>query len=251
MIEFNNVQLGYGKKPVLTSLNFRIRKGDFFGIVGPNGAGKTTLLRAILGLLKPIKGEITFPKNGKGYKKSIGYVPQHASVDEIYPITVLEMVLMGRYEKIGIFKRPKEKDYEIAKEMLKNVGIENLANKNYRELSGGQKQRTLIARAMVGEPSILILDEPVEGMDIHGEQAIMKLTKDIHTKYSLTVILVSHNLNVVANYVKTLAIIYNNTLKLGPIDSILSEETLAKVYGIKVKIANISGQKAIISKLNE
>jgi len=251
MIEFNNVQLGYGKKPVLTSLNFRIRKGDFFGIVGPNGAGKTTLLRAILGLLKPIKGEITFPKNGKGYKKSIGYVPQHASVDEIYPITVLEMVLMGRYEKIGIFKRPKEKDYEIAKEMLKNVGIKNLANKNYRELSGGQKQRTLIARAMVGEPSILILDEPVEGMDIHGEQAIMKLTKDIHTKYSLTVILVSHNLNVVANYVKTLAIIYNNTLKLGPIDSILSEETLAKVYGIKVKIANISGQKAIISKLNE
>jgi ABC-type Mn2+/Zn2+ transport system ATPase subunit len=251
MIEFNNVDLGYGKKPVLTSLNFNIQTGDFFGIVGPNGAGKTTLLKAILGLLKPIKGEITFPEHGKGYKKKIGYVPQHASVDEIFPITVQEMVLMGRYEKIGIFKRPKEKDYETVKEMLKNVGIENLANKNYRELSGGQKQRTLIARAMVGESNTLILDEPVEGMDIQGEIAIMELIKSLHAEYMLTVILVSHDLNIVANYVKTLSIIDKNTLKLGPVDSMLSEETLAKVYGIKVKIANISGQKAIISKLNE
>jgi len=251
MIKFSNVQLGYGKNPVLTSLNFNIQKGDFFGIVGPNGAGKTTLLKAILGLLKPIKGEITFPDNGKGYKKSIGYVPQHASVDEIFPITVLDMVLMGRYEKIGIFKRPKKRDYEIAEEMLKNVSIENLANKSYRELSGGQKQRTLIARAMVGEPSTLILDEPVEGMDIQGEIAIMELIKTLHTEYTLTVILVSHDLNIVANYVKTLSIIDKNTLKLGPVDSILNEETMAKVYGIKVKIVNISGQKAIITKLNE
>ncbi|ODS31569.1 MAG: bacterial ABC transporter cassette [Candidatus Scalindua rubra] len=251
MIQFNNVQLGYGKKPVLTSLNFRIRKGDFFGIVGPNGAGKTTLLKAILGLLKPIKGKITFPENGKGYKKSIGYVPQHASVDEIYPITVREMVLMGKYEKIGIFKRPKEKDYEIAKEMLKNVGIENLADKNYRELSDGQKQRTLIARAMVGEPNILLLDEPIEGMDIQGEMAIMEVIKTLHAEYSLTVILVSHELNIVANYVKTLAIIDKGTLKIGPVNSILTENTLANVYGIGVKIANISGQKVIISKLNE
>lgn len=251
MIEFNNVDLGYGKKPVLTSLNFNIQTGDFFGIVGPNGAGKTTLLKAILGLLKPINGEITFPDHGKGYKKGIGYVPQHASVDEIFPITVQEMVLMGRYEKIGIFKRPKEKDYETVKEMLKNVGIETLVDKNYRELSGGQKQRTLIARAMVGEPKTLILDEPVEGMDIQGEIAIMELIKTLHTEYTLTVILVSHDLNIVANYVKTLSIIDKNTLRLGPVDSILNEETLAKVYGIKVKIANISGQKAIISKLNE
>lgn len=251
MIEFKNVQLGYGRKPVLVSLDFKIQKGDFFGIVGPNGAGKTTLLKAILGLLKPIKGEITFPDNGKGYKKSIGYVPQHASVDEIFPITVLDMVLMGRYEKIGIFKRPKKRDYKIAEEMLKNVSIENLANKSYRELSGGQKQRTLIARAMVGEPSTLILDEPVEGMDIQGEIAIMELIKTLHTEYTLTVILVSHDLNIVANYVKTLSIIDKNTLKLGPVDSILNEETMARVYGIKVKIVNISGQKVIISKLNE
>jgi ABC-type Mn2+/Zn2+ transport system ATPase subunit len=251
MIEFNNVDLGYGKKPVLTSLNFKIQTGDFFGIVGPNGAGKTTLLKAILGLLKPIKGEITFPGHGKAYRKMTGYVPQHASVDEIFPVTVQEMVLMGRYEKIGIIKRPKEKDYEIVKEMLKNIGIENLANKDYRELSGGQKQRTLIARAMVGEPNTLILDEPVEGMDIHGGITIMELIKSLHAAYKLTVILVSHDLNIVANYVKILSIIDKNTLKLGPVDSMLSEETLAKVYGIKVKIANISGQKAIISKLNE
>lgn len=251
MIKFSNVQLGYSRRPVLNALNFDIQKGDFFGIVGPNGAGKTTLLKAILGLLKPIKGEITFPDNGKGYKRSIGYVPQHASVDEIFPITVQEMVLMGRYEKIGIFKRPKKRDYEIAWEMLKNIGIENLADKNYRELSGGQKQRTLIARAMVGEPKTLILDEPVEGMDIQGEIAIMELVKTLHAEYALTVILVSHDLNIVANYVKTLSIIDKNTLKLGPVDSILNEETMAKVYGIKVEIVNISGQKAIISKLNE
>ncbi|MHC4138947.1 MAG: metal ABC transporter ATP-binding protein [Planctomycetota bacterium] len=216
MIKFSNVQLGYGRRAVLNALNFEIQKGDFFGIVGPNGAGKTTLLKAILGLLKPVKGEITFLKNGRGYKKSIGYVPQHASVDAIFPITTRDMVLMGRYAKMGIFKRPKSRDYSIAEKMLKNVGIENLAERNYRELSGGQKQRTLIARAMVGEPNILILDEPVEG----------------------------------ANYVKTLSIIHNNTLKLGSVDSMFNEKTMARVYGTDVKIVNISGQKAIISKLN-
>ena len=113
MIKFSNVQLGYGRRPVLNALNFEIQKGDFFGIVGPNGAGKTTLLKAILGLLKPVKGEISFLNNGRGHKKSIGYVPQHASVDEIFPITTLDMVLMGRYAKMGIFKRPKSRDYKI------------------------------------------------------------------------------------------------------------------------------------------
>ncbi len=251
MIKFSNVQLGYGRRVVLNALNFEIQKGDFFGIVGPNGAGKTTLLKAILGLLKPVKGEINFLKNGKGHKKSIGYVPQHASVDEIFPVTTLEMVLMGRYAKMGIFKRPKNRDYEIAEKMLKNVGMENLAKRNYRELSGGQKQRTLIARAMVSEPDVLILDEPVEGMDVQGEIAIMELIKVLHAEYSLTAILVCHDLNIVANYVKTLSIIHNNTLKLGPVDSILNEETMAKVYGTQVKIVNIDGQKSIISKLNE
>ena len=217
----------------------------------PNGAGKTTLLKAILGLLKPIKGEVCFLNNGRGRKKSIGYVPQHASVDEIFPITTLDMVLMGRYAKMGIFKRPKSKDYEIAEKMLKNVGMENFAKRNYRELSGGQKQRTLIARAMASEPDILILDEPVEGMDVQGEISIMELIKGLHAEYSLTVILVCHDLNIVANYVKTLSIIHNNTLKLGPVDSMLNEETVAKVYGTQVKIVNIAGQKAIISKLNE
>ncbi|MBT6225105.1 MAG: metal ABC transporter ATP-binding protein [Candidatus Scalindua sp.] len=251
MIKFSNVQLGYGRKPVLTAINFEIQKGDFFGIVGPNGAGKTTLLKAILGLLKPLKGEISFLNNGRGHRKSIGYVPQHASVDEIFPVTTLEMVLMGRYAKMGIFKRPKSMDYKIAEKMLKNVGMENFAKRNYRELSGGQKQRTLIARAMVGEPNILILDEPVEGMDIQGEIAIMELIKTLQTEYALTVILVCHDLNIVANYVKTLSIIHKNTLKLGPVDSILNEETMSKVYGTQVKIVNIDGQKAIISKLNE
>ncbi|MFQ5963245.1 MAG: metal ABC transporter ATP-binding protein [Candidatus Scalinduaceae bacterium] len=250
MIEFDNVHLGYGKKPVLTSLNFSIENADFFGIVGPNGSGKTTLLKAILGLLRPLKGRITFSNNEQRHERRIGYVPQHAFVDELFPITVLEMVIMGRYGRIGLFKRPKRKDYEIAKEMLKNVGIENLAYKNYRELSGGQKQRTLIARAMVGKPSILLLDEPVEGMDIHGEWAIMKLVKDLHDKYPLTVILVSHDLNVVANYVKTLAIIDKGTLSLGPVDTILTEEMMLKVYGVRVKMTNISGQKVITSRLN-
>ena len=251
MIKFSNVQLGYGKRVVLNALNFEIQKGDFFGIVGPNGAGKTTLLKAILGLLKPVKGEINFLKNGKGHKKSIGYVPQHASVDEIFPVTTLEMVLMGRYAKMGIFKRSKNRDYKIANKMLKNVGMKNLSKRNYRELSGGQKQRTLIARAMVSEPDILILDEPVEGMDVQGEIAIMELIKVLHAEYSLTAILVCHDLNIVANYVKTLSIIHKNTLKLGPVDSILNEETMSKVYGTQVKIVNIDGQKAIISKLNE
>src|SRR2546425_1241090 len=161
LIQFDKVDLGYGRRRVLTAIEFDVISGDFLGIVGPNGAGKTTLLKAILGLLKPMAGIVERPAEGL----RIGYVPQRESVDTLFPLTVLDIVLMGRYTRLGPFGRPGKADRAEAMASLEHVGITNLAHRPYPNLSGGQKQRTLIARALVGDPNLLILDEPTNGMD--------------------------------------------------------------------------------------
>src|SRR5437870_12918214 len=143
LIVFENADLGYGRQRVLQGVNFDVIPGDFLGIVGPNGAGKTTMLKAILGLLKPISGRVTVTSEGL----RIGYVPQRESVDTLFPLTVMDIVLMGRYTRLGPFGRPGTADKEFAMRALDHVGITKLAGRPYPNLSGGQKQRALIARA--------------------------------------------------------------------------------------------------------
>src|ERR1041385_3074648 len=173
LIEFNHTDLGYGRNVVLRDIHFDIEQGDFLGIVGPNGAGKTTLLKAILGLLKPLSGQVSVDAGGL----RIGYVPQRESVDTLFPLTVMDIVLMGRYSRLGPFSRPGKMDHDLAMKALEHVGITNLAHRSYPNLSGGQKQRALIARALVGDPNLLILDEPTNGMDLVSERAIMELVR--------------------------------------------------------------------------
>src|SRR5437588_2416737 len=201
LIVFEKVDLGYGRNVVLRDIHFDIEQGDFLGIVGPNGAGKTTLLKAILGLLKPLSGQVFVSAGGL----RIGYVPQRESVDTLFPLTVMDIVLMGRYTRLGPFGRPGRDDKERAMEALRSVGITDLANRSYPNLSGGQKQRALIARALVGNPNLLILDEPTNGMDLASERAIMELVRMLHDEDRITVLMVSHLLHTVVNYAKRIA----------------------------------------------
>src|ERR1043166_2324297 len=198
LIVFERADLGYGNRRILSGIDFDVVAGDFLGIVGPNGAGKTTLLKAILGLLKPMAGRVERPAGSV----NIGYVPQRESVDTLFPLTVLDIVLMGRYSRLGPFGRPTRDDKERAFKALDHVGIRDLANRSYQNLSGGQKQRALIARALVGEPTLLILDEPTNGMDLVSEKAIMELVRHLHDVDRITVLMVSHLLNTVVNYAK-------------------------------------------------
>ncbi|MCC6443799.1 MAG: metal ABC transporter ATP-binding protein [Armatimonadetes bacterium] len=244
LIEFRNADLGYGRRSVLERIDFSIYAGDFLGIVGPNGAGKTTILKSILGLLKPVRGEVVFREGNL----RIGYVPQRETLDSAFPLSMLDIVLMGRYPRIGLIRRPGKEDYEKANECLAHVGISNLAHRPYRNLSGGQKQRALIARALAGEPSLLVLDEPTNGMDLASEEAIMSLIERLHTEdASLTILMVSHLLNTVANYAHRLVILGDGDLRIGPVEEVLTSQNITNLYGMPVQVALVNGRRVVLA----
>jgi ABC-type Mn2+/Zn2+ transport system ATPase subunit len=243
LVRFDHATLGYGRRVVLSDLNFEIPEGDFLGLVGPNGAGKTTVLRAILGTLAPMHGTVTV-KQGLRF----GYVPQRDSVDYGFPLRVLDVVLMGRYDRIGLGRRPTRDDRDRAVQALNHVGIAHLADQQLSALSGGQKQRTLIARALVGEPSILVLDEPTNGMDLVSTTQILSLVRDLHERDNLTVLMVSHALNEVANYVQRIALTMEGAFRIGTVDEILDERTLSTMYGIPVQVDEVHGHRIVVAR---
>jgi len=246
LIEFQNATLGYGRKIVLQDMNFTIHAGDYFGMVGPNGAGKTTLLRAILGILKPLSGKVAI-HGVAGAPLRFGYVPQRDTIDDLLPYTVREVVMMGRYRQIGIFHRPQKTDREIVLESLQHVDVADLQNRAFKDLSGGQKQRVLIARALASKPAALILDEPTNGMDFSSKISILELIHRLHEEDRLTVIMVSHFLDDVANYVKRLAIVERNFFQVGELNEVLTEKNLSSVYQMPIMVTPINGAKVILA----
>lgn len=229
LLEFKDVHLGYRGEMVLSSVNLLIEEGDFIGIVGPNGAGKTTLLRAIAGVLKPMKGEIITYKPSL----SIGYVPQRILLDETYPLTAMEIVCMGLYKKVGVLRnvgRYKEK----AKEVLKIVGLEGMENKLYRELSGGQKQKVLLARALVSEPEILLLDEPITDLDVASQKGMMEFLTRLNKEKGMTILLVSHLLDVVAERAEKIVMLGDGRVVSGRREEMLSPEMLREFFGLPI-----------------
>jgi ABC-type Mn2+/Zn2+ transport system ATPase subunit len=242
LIEFDGVSVGYGRRVVLADVNLTVQAGDFLGIVGPNGAGKTTLLKTLLGTHAPLAGRLTVATTAGMF----GYVPQREAVDETFPLTVREMIMMGRYAHIGLLRRPQQEDRAAVLSAAEHVGIEPLLDRRYRTLSGGQKQRTLIARALAAEPRVLVLDEPTNGMDLPAEKAIMDLVRHLHVHDQLTVIMVSHLLNVVASYVQRLAIVGDGRLEVGPIDAMLTAQKLSALYRIPVLVDRIDGRAVVL-----
>lgn len=241
-IEFKRATLGYGRKIVLKDISFSISAGDYFGLVGPNGAGKTTLLRAILGTLQPLQGEVRCDPSIR-----FGYVPQRDTVDYIMPYTVQEVVMMGRYHQIGLFRTPGTTDRDIVVESLRHVDIEDLRFRSFKDLSGGQKQRALIARALASKPAVLILDEPTNGMDLSSRTSILDLIHRLHTEDQLTVLMVSHILDDVANYVKRIAIVERDFFQVGDVDAVLTAQNLSTLYQMPVRVVDMDGSKIILA----
>jgi manganese/zinc/iron transport system ATP- binding protein len=243
LISFRAATLGYGRRIVLSNLTFDIEQGDFLGLVGPNGAGKTTVLRALLGTLAPLSGTVTLAPNLR-----FGYVPQREHVDQNFPLKVLDVVLMGRYARMGVGRRPSAADRQAAIAALEQVGIADQAGRLLTDLSGGQKQRTLIARALVGEPDVLVLDEPTNGMDLVSTTQILGLIRDLHERAGLTVLMVSHALNEVANYVERIALVVQGGFRIGGVDEIITEETLRQMYGIPVDVERFHGHRVVVAR---
>jgi ABC-type Mn2+/Zn2+ transport system ATPase subunit len=243
LISFDHATLGYGRRVVLSDISFDIPAGDFLGLVGPNGAGTTTILRAILGSLVPMQGSVVMAPGLR-----FGYVPQRDSVDYGFPLKVIDVVLMGRYDRIGLMRRPSPSDRALAAAALDHVGVGHLADQQLNALSGGQKQRVLIARALVGQPNVLVLDEPTNGMDLVSTTQILGLVRELHERDNLTVLMVSHALNEVANYVNRIALVVERGFRIGSVADIMNEETLTHMYGIPVDVDEMHGHRIVVAR---
>jgi ABC-type Mn2+/Zn2+ transport system ATPase subunit len=243
LVTFDHVTLGFGRRVVLTDLEFEIPEGDFLGLVGPNGAGKTTIVRALLGNLAPLSGTV---RRAEGLR--FGYVPQRDQVDYGFPLKVIDVVMMGRYDRIGLVRRPSAEDRRLALAALEHVGIPDLADRALNALSGGQKQRTLIARALVGEPNLLVLDEPTTGMDLVATTQILSLVRELHDRDGLTVLMVSHALNEVANYVDRIALVLEGAFRIGRVDEVMTETVLSNMYGIPVDVDSVDGHRIVVAR---
>lgn len=246
LIDFEGATLGYGRKSVLRNLNLRVYVGDYLGLVGPNGAGKTTIVRTILGTLTPLAGTVRI-QAGDGGSVCFGYVPQRDTIDYVLPYTAREVVMMGRYRRIGLLRRPRKADWSIVEESLKHVEAEEFAGLPFKDLSGGQKQRVLIARALAAEPDVLILDEPTNGMDLSSRLSILALIGYLHDKQHLTIIMVSHLLDDVANHVKRLAIVQEGYFLVGNVQEVLTGATLSALYEMPVEVTQLKGKTIILA----
>lgn len=228
VIKINDLSYSYGDPKILNNVSLDIKQGEFLGIVGPNGGGKSTLLKLILGLLSPEKGDIkVMGKRPIKGRSAIGYVAQHANFEKNFPITVLDTVLLGRVTKRSSFFGYSAKDIELAEKALRETEITDLKHRILNTLSGGQLQRVLIARALVGDPKILILDEPTSNVDTRMEEDIFDLLKKLNEKS--TIIVVSHDIGFISGYVTRVACL-NQTLICHETAAI-SGKTIEELYG--------------------
>ncbi len=242
LIRLENVTIGYEEKGLLQTTDLAIERGQFWGILGPNGSGKSTLLKTILGLISPVEGAIEY-EDGAVF----GYVPQNESFDQIYPVSVFELVSMGRYSRVPPGKRLTADDRAVIEDSIDKVGIAHLSERTFRSLSGGEKQRSLLARAIAGEPDILVLDEPTAAVDIKGEAQIMSLVKSIKQESGLSVLMVSHFLNTISAFSDHIILIDkdNGFFQAGEKSAILKSESLSAFFGLNLDMERIKEMQAI------
>ncbi|MDQ3164530.1 MAG: metal ABC transporter ATP-binding protein [Gaiellaceae bacterium] len=230
-LDVADLTVAYGEKPVLWDVDLEVPTGVLMAIVGPNGAGKTTLIRAALGLVKPAAGQALV--HGRPYEEQrrlVAYVPQRGSVDWDFPTSVLDVVLMGRYGRLGWLRRPGSQDRAAAHVALEQVGMTDLAGRQISQLSGGQQQRVFLARALVQQAEVYFMDEPFQGVDATTEKAIVELLRTLRES-GKTVIAVHHDLQTVPEYFDQVALLNVRRIAAGPVDEVFTEENLRRTYG--------------------
>jgi ABC-type Mn2+/Zn2+ transport system ATPase subunit len=233
-----DVSAGYGKgPPVLEAVGFTIRPGERVAVVGPNGAGKSTLFKVIVGLMPHRTGDVLVHGHSHhaGDCPSIGYVPQREAVDWSFPVSVLDVVLMGRVREIGWLRWPGRRDQEVARQALHQVGLSDLARRPIGALSGGQQQRVFIARALAQRADVLLLDEPFSGADVEAQAALFEILDDLQRR-GVTVLLSTHDLQTATTRFDRLLLLNRRLLADGPAASVLTAERLAAAYGGRLTV---------------
>lgn len=230
-ISIHELTVAYQQQPVLWNINIDFESGQLIGIVGPNGAGKSTLIKSIMGLIPSLSGEtLIFGKPLKYQRQLVAYVPQRGTVDWDFPTTALDVVLMGRYGKIPLFRRPNNQHRQQALEALDKLKMSEFANRQISQLSGGQQQRVFLARALAQEADIYLMDEPFAGVDAATEQAIIILLRELQ-RQGKTILVVHHDLQTVPDYFQSVLLLNQRVVAYGSVLEVFTEQKINTTYG--------------------
>jgi ABC-type Mn2+/Zn2+ transport system ATPase subunit len=233
-LELENVTVSYDGHPALCDLTFQVSHGAQVAVVGPNGAGKSTLFKALVGLLPLREGRILIHGLPLGHHLDcVAYVPQREEVDWRFPVTVADVVLMGRYGRLGWLKRPSKQDHAVVERSLAQMGMADLARHSIGELSGGQQQRVFLARALAQEPHILLMDEPFTGVDASTQEATLALLDQLHAQ-QVTVMISTHDLSLASSRFENVLLLNRRLIAYGPAAQVFTQQSLAEAFGGQV-----------------
>ncbi len=235
-LEIHDLTVSYDRRPVLYGVDLEIQEGSLVGVIGPNGAGKSTLIKTVMGLVPTTGGWVKiFGNKGKKSYTRVGYVPQRESVDWDFPVSVLDVVLMGRFGHIGWVRRVSKKDRSIACECLEKVNMLPFADRQIGKLSGGQQQRVFLARALAQESDLYLMDEPFVGVDAVTENAIIELLRELKSK-GKTLLVVHHDLSNAKDYFDQLILLNMRLIAHGKVEETFTKELLQKTYGGRLTV---------------
>ena len=249
LIELNKVSFGYGASLVLEDVSLHLHPGQFAALVGPSGAGKTSLLKIILGMLTPTRGEVCIHGQALANqnKPHVGYVPQLETVDWNFPVTVEEVVLMGNIKNGGIWPWPSRTDRQRLQQVLDRLEIGPLARRHIRDLSGGQQQRVFLARALISEPDLLVLDEPTSGIDVRTAENVLHLLADLN-RQGITVLMTTHDLNATAAHLPWVICLNRRVIAQGTPEEVFTTEILNETYQADMLVIRQDGMLFVQQK---
>jgi len=229
-VTVRGLSAGYGAHPAVVNISFELGTGERLAVVGPNGAGKSTLLKALAGLLDPMAGEVLIHGHGPCRHICIAYVPQRNTLDWRFPITLTDFVMLGRTQRIGPFRKPREQDHDIVRSSLEAVELTAFAQRQIVALSGGQQQRLFLARALAQEAELVLLDEPLVGLDVHSHREVLELIANLYRR-DVTVIMSLHDLSIAASHFDKILLLREEMVGFGTPKTVLTEDVLRRAYG--------------------
>jgi manganese/iron transport system ATP-binding protein len=229
-LKVSELSLNYDGLPALQRIGFEVGLGERVAVVGPNGAGKSTLFKVIAGVLEPSAGEVAISGHSPGGHICIAYLPQRSQVDWNFPVTVADVVMMGRTGKLGLMRRPKQEDRDYVLHCLEIVGMGGLAGRRINELSGGQQQRMFIAQALSQEAELLLMDEPLTGLDVSSEEEVFEILEQLHQR-GVTMLISTHDLGVAMERFESVMLLNHSLIGLGNPAQVFTEQNLRLAYG--------------------
>jgi manganese/iron transport system ATP-binding protein len=246
MLEVSHVTVRYDGSAALEDVSFRLASGELVAAVGPNGAGKSTLFKVIAGVLRPSEGEVWVAGHCPGGHICIAYLPQRSQVDWAFPVSVADVVMMGRIGQIGLFGRARRRDREYVHGCLETVGLADLAERQIGELSGGQQQRMFIARALAQQAELMLMDEPLVGLDVPSQEEVFRVLSELHRR-QVTVLVATHDLNLAAERFDRVMLLSNRLLGIGRPDAVFTPERLRAAYGGHLRLVQTEDGLMVLS----